>query len=259
MIPQASFSADAKPKAEKGLYLLVGRVMDALFVNSVEPVAFSALTTPVPVIKAVAESLVPAGKAPGPHALTIQDLAQSLFQQSLQTPTLQRLTEPVSGSAGLAQDGVISLLATLNPALAPADTTLPVAPLANSEVVQAVTTSASSATSSAVPSPLPATNPQDGFTTSLDPDFAMQTALRFGAGVTIQAATSTGLPGPGGTGLVRDATAVLRMGNLQPHAGSPGPEAFTHPQASTRHALRAYESAPTLPFPQGAGSVDLVA
>jgi hypothetical protein len=93
----------------------------------------------------------------------------------------------------------------------------------------------------------------------LSPDFAMQTALRFGAGVVAQAATS-GIPAPDlGTGLVRDATTVLRLENLQPHAGGPGPEAFARPESPAQRILRTYEAGSALSATQGTSAVDLLA
>ena len=86
----------------------------------------------------------------------------------------------------------------------------------------------------------------------------MQTALRFGAGVAAQAA----LAAPAadfGAGLLRDATQVLRTGNLQPHAGGPGPEAFATPQSAIQRILRSYEIAPPPSASQGSGTVDLLA
>jgi hypothetical protein len=87
----------------------------------------------------------------------------------------------------------------------------------------------------------------------------MQTALRFGAGVVAEAAASAVPATNLEAGLVRDATAVLRLGNLQPHAGGPGPEAFAQPQAATQRILRTYESGPISSATQGASTVDLLA
>jgi hypothetical protein len=239
--------------------------MDTLSVGPSNPVAVGVLNTPEPVIQPVAGGLAHNGKASGTPTVTLQDLAQSLFQRNLQAATLYPATEPASGSEGLAQDAIASLLAALNPARAAANANPPAAPAANPEATQAVTTPASvpaastiptSATQAATAQDLPTT--QDAFGTSLNPDFAMQTALRFGAGVTIQAATAAATPSEG-TGLVRDATAVLRMGNLQPHAGSPGPEAFAHPRTTTQQVLRTYAAVPAPAPALSAGSVDLIA
>jgi hypothetical protein len=92
--------------------------------------------------------------------------------------------------------------------------------------------------------------------TSLSPDFAMQTALRFGAGVVAQAALAVPV-GELGTGLVREAAQVLRTGNLQPQVGEPSPEAFARAQTNLQRVMRSYESAPTPA--QGNSAVDLLA
>lgn len=235
--------------------------MDTLFVSPVSPAVLGALNPPVSALPSVARSLASAG-AP---AFTLQELAQRLLQHNLQTATLEPGTEPVSGRAGLAQDAVISLLASLNPALASAGTAPPTTTAANPEAPQALETSAPPTPTSAVSSAPPVASPQDlpaaqdAFGTSLNPDFAMQTALRFGAGVAVLAAASTAQPSEEGTRLVRDATHVLRMRDLQPHAGGPGPEAFAQPQAATRGALRTYEASPAQTPVPGTSSVDLIA
>jgi hypothetical protein len=131
----------------------------------------------------------------------------------------------------------------------------------NAAALQSPDTSSSTAPASTVPATdiqdLPAA--QDAFETSLSPDFAMQTALRFGAGVVAQAAAS-GIPTPDlGAGLVRDATTVLRLENLQPRTGGPGPEAFTQAETPTQRILRTYETSPALSATQGANAVDLLA
>jgi hypothetical protein len=131
----------------------------------------------------------------------------------------------------------------------------------NAAALQSPDTSTSTTPASTVPAAdiqdLPAA--QDAFDTSLSPDFAMQTALRFGAGVVAQAAAS-GIPTPDlGAGLVRDATTVLRLENLQPRTGGPGPEAFTQAETPTQRILRTYETSPALSATQGANAVDLLA
>ena len=85
------------------------------------------------------------------------------------------------------------------------------------------------------------------------------TALRFGAGVVAQAATPGTSSTVQGTGLVRDATAVLRLENLQPRAGGHGPEAFTQPGPPAPRVLPTDDPGSTIPATQGTGTVDLLA
>jgi hypothetical protein len=245
--------------------------MNVLPVVPVNPVAVNAVNTAELVHQPVTGSLAQSSKAAGTAALSIQDLTQSLFHQNLQAAALFPVLDPVSGSAGLAQDAIASLLATLNPAQAAAAATpaatpptslgpppnlnpsAGAAPLANALSSAAPSSAAPVATAQDLPAS------QDGFWASLSPDFAMQTALRFGAGVAIQAAP-TALSGTApGTGLVRDAASVLRLGNLQPHAGHPGPEAFTQSQPPTQQILQTYEAGATTTAPQGTSAVDLLA
>jgi hypothetical protein len=166
----------------------------------------------------------------------------------------------------LAQDAIASLLAALNPVQAPADTTPPATATTKPEVIQNLGAAASVISSSNLPASvtpaaslqdLPAT--QDGFGTSLNPDFAMQTALRFGAGVTIQAAAAEILGSHPGTGLVRDATSVLRLGNLQPQTGHPGPGAFAQSHSETQRILHTYGTDAAAGAIQDTSAVDLLA
>ncbi len=233
--------------------------MDALSVSPVGPATLSALSALRPVPAPLVQP--PAGTPSETSALSIQKLAQSLFQQALQAAATYPVSEPATGSVGLAQEATASLLAALNPPQAPAGVTATPDTTAQPAVLPTPSTDASTAPPSALPATavqdLPA--PQDASAASLTPDFAMQTALRFGAGVVPQAAAS-GLPGTDlGTGLVRDATTILRLGNLQPRTGGPGPEAFAQPETSTQRILRTYESGSTLSATPGANAVDLLA
>ncbi|MBK9794948.1 MAG: hypothetical protein IPP58_00355 [Holophagaceae bacterium] len=218
--------------------------MDALSVNPIRPVALGALDAvrppqalPVP----AADSSQPARATP----LSLQDLAQTLFQRSLQAATLFPVAPTATGTASLVQEATASLLASLSAqgSAAPA---------------QVAAATPSTAPPSAPPAPtvqeLPA--PQDALATSLSPEFAMQTALRFGAGVQAQAALAVPV-GELGAGLVRDATQVLRTGPLQPQGGGPGPEAFTRAQATLQRVLRSYEAA-AVPA-RGNAALDLLA
>ena len=238
--------------------------MGALSVSPVGPATFSALSALRPVqASRIQPNLV--GNPSESPALSAQKLVQTLFQRTLQATSLLPVAEPASGSAGLAQDATASLLAALSPPPTPVEVTA--APDAttnattNAAALQSPDTSTSTTPASTVPAAdiqdLPAA--QDAFDTSLSPDFAMQTALRFGAGVAAEA-TASGIPGPDlGTGLVRDATTVLRLENLQPRTGGPGPEAFAPPETPTQRILRTYETGSALSATQGANAVDLLA
>jgi hypothetical protein len=149
------------------------------------------------------------------------ELAQNLFQGTLQTAAASPWANPSLVDAGQLPDITAALLAALNsPAVAPP------APLVSTP---------GTATATAAPPPVdtpaaPGANP-----TGDGPDFPLQTALRFGAGI-------GPLPSPQfqapmlDAGLVRDAASVQRLRNLQSHGGSPGPEAFTHPRAAEQRA-----------------------
>lgn len=199
---------------------------------------------------------VPGGQTPGQTqglpAFSTQDLAQALFQRTLQSATLFPVAEPALGSASLLQDTTAALLASMTTTPATSATTNPAA-------VQATDTTTSTAPSPTPPSTalgdLPAT--QDSFATSSSTDFALQTALRFGAGVSALATPALADAGQG-AGLVRDAASVQRLGSLQPRAGSPGPEAFAQPQTTTQRILRSYELAAAIPSIQGTSALDLL-
>lgn len=85
--------------------------------------------------------------------------------------------------------------------------------------------------------------------------FALETALRFGAGVA---------PGAGPVEFrpdltadpIRDAAAVPRQPALQPQAGGPGPEAYAQPRAAAPQAVNAYRTAAVAEPPAG---LDLLA
>jgi hypothetical protein len=201
-------------------------------------------------------------QAPRPASattLTTQDLAQSLFQRALQTAAQLPVAEPVTGGNTLAQEVTASLLAALNAPQAATDaSTIPTA-TTNPTPVQATDSTSPTVT----PAVTPLTTPdlpvvQDAAALSATPDFALGTALRFGAGV-------AALAGPAvtaadfGSGLLRDATGVLRTDPLEPRAGSPGQEAFTASRTGFQRLLRSYEvlSSPTTTL--GNNSLDLLA
>lgn len=218
--------------------------MDALSVSPLGPPTLSAASALRPV--SALPMAAPDG-TPSASALSAGDLAQTVLQRTLQSAALFPVVEPTMGSLGLAQEATASLLAALDspqaavPATpAPNATTAPPPAAFNATTATPTTSPAAPA----LPAPVPAEAPvvQDAFVNSSSLEFALQTALRFGAGVAAQAAPALQPLNPGAD-LVRDATAVLRTGNLQPHAGAPGPESFAHPQAPPR-ALRTYQGPP---------------
>lgn len=232
--------------------------MDALSVSPVSPVALGVLSALKPV-QALAVPPAQSGQPAGGSTLSIQDLAQTLFQRTLQAATLSPIAAQATTSASLAQEVTASLLATLSAPQAPTDTTTVPTATTNPAEVQAPDTTPSTAPPSSPPAAVIGDLPtQDALALSSSPDFAMQTALRFGAGVASQAALALPVADLG-AGLVRDATQVLRTGNLQPQAGGPGPEAFAQAQAAIQRILRSYETAPFPVAPLGNSSLDLFA
>lgn len=217
--------------------------MDALSVNALGPATLGALSAlrPVPPVAAPPAQDGTASAA----TLSVQDLAQALFQRALQTAVLSPLAEPSGGSLGLVQETAAPLLAALTapqaaatPTAAADATTPAITPPA--AATETSTTAPPANPPAAVPAEAPAT--QDAFAQGSSLEFALQTALRFGAGVGAPAAPA--LAATPGAELVRDAAAVLRTGNLQPHAGGPGPEAFARPQAPLHQVLRSYQVVP---------------
>lgn len=241
--------------------------MDAFTINPLGPANLSALSAVRPV-QAVA---VPAVQPPDTRAaavttLGLQDLTQTLFQRNLQAAALFPVATPSPGALGLPQEAAASLLAALNPpqASAAAGTVADVTAAA----AAATTPAATPATPTAIQAPAPAdttpatpaattatltpdlTAPPDTLNASLD--LALETALRFGAGVQALGAPTQPvgeLGAPLGQGLVRDATSVLRVGNLQPHAGGPGPEAYTRPRVAASQVIRSYQALPAATAP----------
>ena len=172
----------------------------------------------------------------------------------MQTAANFPVAEPVGGSLGLAQTATASLLAALNaPQAAATPTATPNATTALAAVPAPATTAPTTAATPAVPGDLPAI--QDAFQTNTSLEFALQTALRFGARVLAQGALASER-GNLGAGLIRDAAAVPRLENLQPRAGGPGPEAFAQPQGPVQQALRSYQ---VPPIAEGPGRWDLLA
>jgi len=226
--------------------------MDALSLSPLAPASFSALSA----LRPVQPLPVQEDKTSGSRALAIQDLAQGLFQQALQASILSPVSEPIGGNVGLAREATTSLLASLSAPQAPATAT-PAPDATTNTITRAASSSAPSATPpAAVIADVPAA--QDAYATSSTLDFALQAALRFGAGVA--GLGTPPLPSADlSPGLIRDAAAVQRLGSLQAQAGAPGPEAFTLPQAASTRLLRTYEVTPALAISPGASGVDLLA
>ena len=231
--------------------------MGPLAVSAFSPLTLSAASA----LRPVSTLPLPAtqnGKTSTSSTLAIPDLAQSLFQRTLQAATLSALTEPAAGSAGLAAEATGSLLAALTAPQAAADTTATPDATTVPAVVQVA--DASSAPTSAPPTTVPADAQaaQAPNAISSSQDFAQEAALRFAAGVATQV-TPPVQAGELGAGLVRDAATVPRLGNLQPHSGGPGPEAFSQRQAPVQRATRGYAVSPVLQDSGMAGQMDILA
>lgn len=226
--------------------------MDALSLSPLGPATLSGLSA----LRPLQPLPIQEGKASGSSALAIQDLAQGLFQRALQASTAFPISEPGGGNVGFGQTATASLLASL---------TAPQAPASATPVPNATTQASSQITPSSAPGATPSATvltdtpiTQDAFASSSTLEFALQAALRFGAGVAGQG--SLAVPRADlSTGLIRDAATVQRLGNLQGQAGAPGSEAFALPQASTARVLRSYEVNPMPAITAGASRVDLLA
>jgi hypothetical protein len=230
--------------------------MSPLAVSAFSPLTLSAASALRPV-QTVPLPATQNGRTSTATTLTLPDVAQGLFQRTLQAATLSALMEPAAGSAGLAAEATGSLLAALTAPQAPADTTATPEVTTVSTAVPA--NDASSAPTSAPPttaSDLPVNQPLNALQSGQD--FALEAAQRFGAGVATQLAPTL-QAGELGAGLVRDAAAVPRLGNLQSRTGGPGPEAYAQRQASAQRALRSYDALPPTEGLGGAGQMDLLA
>jgi hypothetical protein len=230
--------------------------MTPLTIAAFSPLTLSAVSAVRPV-PALPLPSTPTSQTATSTTLALQDVAQSLFQRTLQAATLSALTEPAAGSAGLAAEATGSLLAALIAPQATADTT----PTPDATTVPAVIQAddASSAPSSAPPTTAPdAMALQDASTLNAGQDFALEAAQRFGAGVATQVAPHA-QAGELGAGLVRDAAAVPRLGNLQARTGGPGSGAFASRQASVQRVARTYGAIPATRGFGGAGQLDILA
>ncbi len=181
-----------------------------------------------------------------------QGLVQDLFLQTLQAASALAQT-PATGPAPT--PGVTdSLLAALTAVPAPAAAT------ATADTPTAATTLATD-----LATPLPATAalavpelatvPPAALPDSSTLAFALETALRFGAGVVPGAGPAFQLP-DAGAGLMRDATAVPRQPHLLLNTGRSGAELLAQPQTGVPQAVNAYRTAAVAEPPAG---VDLLA
>ena len=211
--------------------------MDPLVVNPITAITQGSLSA----LRPVQALVVPATQNPSKSAsldLSAQNLAQTFFQRTQQAASLFPLVEPVTARMNLLPVFTDTLMTSLN-APQSADATQPsleaVPNLARTEASSSATVPTPSTT---LPGDLSAT--QDTFASSSSIEFALQTALRFGAGVGTMA---TGVLSVSDltTDLVRDASPVPRLDGLQSHTGGPGPEAFAPPSAATQRVLRDYQ------------------
>lgn len=183
----------------------------------------------------------------------VQGLTQDFFQRSLQSALLFPLGQSTTATSDLSGRFGNALLAGL---AAPSVTEAP-STGAREDRSAALATD----TAAPVPSTVSAATTeslqtgQDALTGSASLEFALQTALRFGAGVGAQAAPAPA-PAEFGTGLIRDAEAVARIGSLQARTGGPGSEAPSRPETLLRSALRTYQATPVQ---AETGSIDLMA
>jgi len=188
----------------------------------------------------------------GSNLLTSQGLAQSLAQKALPAFTLDPPTPATTGNPGLAQWATASLLTALTAPQAAVSTT-PTLDATTQPTAQQDSTAPTAAPPLATSEAAPTQDPTVD-SASLD-DFALQAAMRFGAGVAGSAPPAPASVGPG-PGLVRDATSVVRTGSLQARNGSPGPEAFLHPKDTLNPIRKPYQASPTTPTTVG---LDLLA
>jgi len=222
--------------------------MDPLRLSALGGTVVSATTPALVIPKAQPGNVQGATGASGTQNL-VQSLAQDLFLRTLQA------TNPLTGAEQAAPAGT-DLAAGLAPSLLAALT----APSA--AVAATATTTTASGLATALPATpalatpdLTATAAQAEIPDSSSLAFALETALRFGAGVGPGAGPALALPDLGAS-LVRDAAAVPRLGNLQPQTGRPGPEAFTPPQVAVPQAVNAYRTSAVAEPPAG---LDLLA
>lgn len=232
--------------------------MDPLTVNALGPASLSGLSALRPA-QPVAVPPPSAGGSADALALTTQDLAQGLFQRTLQAASQFPWLGAEVGGASLAQDASTTLFSALQAPQAAANTTP--APTQDSPRTAALAVAGATSTAPAanpgLVAPTALTTTTDSFMSSTSLEFALQTALRFGAGVQGAAFAPYLVAEPGST-LVRDAAAVSRVGALQPREGGPGPGDYAQPQGSAQQVLRSY-GVLAAAAPAGADRVDFLA
>ncbi len=163
--------------------------------------------------------------------LSTQGLAQDHFQQNLNQAALTPAVTPANTSPDSSQGAADSLLTSLRVPQATAIATPTLTVLGDALAPQST---------------------RDALSAS---DLALQTALRFGAGVVGTGTPALTLPVQG-TALVRDASPVMRIGNLQPQTGNPSPDAFQRSQEAQNRVPRPYLASPPTPPTPG---LDLMA
>jgi hypothetical protein len=217
--------------------------MSTLTLSSMSPVTMQAVNALRPVQTD--------GKS-GSSLVNSKDFTRDLVQRSLPAFSLDPLTSSANQNAGMAQEATASLLAAL---------TAPQAAVSSTPTLDATTQPTSPQAPSTAPTAAPpltaseAVPTQDPTAESASLDFALQAALRFGAGVLGSAPPAPASVGSG-PGLVRDASSVVRTGSLQAHTGSPGPEAFLHPKDTLDRLHKPYQADSTTPTKVG---LDLLA
>jgi hypothetical protein len=198
---------------------------------------------------------IPKPQAPTPEAAAIAAQSQvlalaqgwTLLQASAQ-PVLQVGTAvPAATAADPTQGFTTALAAALTP-------TQPATPAASATTAPADSGTATpipgTAAAAATTEPLATSTPAE---TGASADFALLTALRFGAGVIPLGAPALQGADLGAT-LVRDAAAVPRLPNLQPQPGRPGPEDFARLLQT-----QAPQAAQAVPAAATAAGLDLLA
>lgn len=219
--------------------------MDALRLGVVAPAAPGAL----PPVQPPAPAELAASAAAGLGAAVAP---------ALQIPPLPGEAPASVPTRALDLDATAALLAALTPLQAPFQTRAADAPPPAAEAAPAAATidaTPAEATTTAAAALLAAPD-RPPLPDAASLAFALETALRFGAGVGALGAPLVQTPDLA-TGLVRDAAAVPRQRSLQAQAGGPGPEAFAHPRvaAPVQGALQAYRAATA---PEETAALDLL-
>ena len=208
-------------------------------------------------------ALTPALVIPRAQAGSTQGTAatagvQEAFLQALQAASA--LSGSGTASPTAATQGVTdSLLAALTAPTATAATTAtadtPTAAAAVAPARPAVALAGATPATPVIAAAEAAATPQVALPDSSSLAFALETALRFGAGVAPGAAPIFQLP-DAGAGLMRDAAAVPRQPHLLLNTGRSGAEVLAQPQTAAPQAVNAYRTAAVAEPPAG---LDLMA